>query len=53
MPYTSVYNQNRVRMGVETHTRAQCSNNTQTSEKRERMKQNDKVRAQERAQISL
>jgi hypothetical protein len=26
--YTIVYNQNGVRMGVETHTRAQRSNNT-------------------------
>jgi hypothetical protein len=40
-------------MGVETHTIAQRSNNTHTSEKRERMKHNDGVTAQERAQISL
>jgi hypothetical protein len=52
-PYTIDYNQNRVRMGVETHTRAQRSNNTYKSEKRERTKHNNKVTTQERAQISL
>jgi hypothetical protein len=40
-------------MGVEMHTRAQRNNNTRTSEKRQRTKQNDRVAAQERAQISL
>jgi hypothetical protein len=34
-PYTSVYNQNQSKKGVETHTRAQHSNNTHTNEKRE------------------
>jgi hypothetical protein len=35
------------------HTRAQHINNTHTNEKREHMNQNDRVTAQERAQISL
>jgi hypothetical protein len=42
-----------VRMGIEMHTRAQRSNNTHTSEKREHTNQNIGVTAQEHAQISL
>jgi hypothetical protein len=41
-----------VSRGVETHTRAQCNNNTH-KQRREHTNQNDKVTAQERAQISL
>jgi hypothetical protein len=53
-PYTIFITiKTRVRMGVETHTRAQRSNNTHTSKRRERTNQNDGVTAQERAQISL
>jgi hypothetical protein len=40
-------------MGVEMHTIAQHSNNTHASEKREHTKHNDRVIAQERAQITL
>jgi hypothetical protein len=41
-----------VRWGVETHTRPQLSNNMHTNEERAH-EQNDRVTAQERAQISL
>jgi hypothetical protein len=41
-----------VSRGVETHTRAQCNNNTH-KQRRERTNQNDKVTAQERTEISL
>jgi hypothetical protein len=40
-------------MWVETHIRAQHNNNMHTSEKWERTKHNDRVTAQEQAQISL
>jgi hypothetical protein len=52
-PYTIDYKKIGVRMGVEMHTRAQHSNNTHTSEKRDHTKHNGRVTSQERTQISL
>jgi hypothetical protein len=52
-PYTNVYNQNGVRMGVETHTRTQSQQQHAHKSRRERGNQNDRVTAQERAQISI
>jgi hypothetical protein len=53
MTYTNVYNQNRVRMGVETHTRTQSQQQHTQKSRRECKNQNDRVTAQEHAQISL
>jgi hypothetical protein len=51
--YTSVYNQNGVRIGVETHTRTQLQHQQHTQARRERKDQNIRVTAQEHAQISI
>jgi hypothetical protein len=52
MPYTNVHNQNGVRMGVETHTRTQ-SQQLHAHKRRECKNENDRVTAQEHAQISI
>jgi hypothetical protein len=52
-PYKNDYNKKQSRDGRRNIQRAQCSNNTHTSKKREHTNQNNKVTAQECAQISL
>jgi hypothetical protein len=51
--YTSVYNQNGVRIRVETHTRTQLQHQQHTQARRERKDQNIRVTTQEHAQISI
>jgi hypothetical protein len=52
-PYTNVYNQNRVRMGVETHTRTQSLQQHAHKSRREHKNQNSGVTTQEHTQISI
>jgi hypothetical protein len=51
--YTNVYNQNRVRMGVETHARTQSQQQHAHKSRRERENQNNRVIAQEHTGISI